>query len=200
MKTVERDITKHLALAAKSFPSVVITGPRRAGKTFLLRHLFPKAEYYLFEDPDIISRFRQDPQGFLDGEEEQAERASREHQEAQRHRPDDNLHEGMRDPKANIDPGHRGGEIVPASGQRHEEHQRIEEGRLLMQVVVIVRRRADMRGQLVRIGARMARIIGLESRLAKRRQAQGIHPDPHHAGPDDQREDRFEEFDFRYCH
>jgi predicted AAA+ superfamily ATPase len=67
MKTVERDITKHLALAAKSFPSVVITGPRRAGKTFLLRHLFPKAEYYLFEDPDIISRFRQDPQGFLDG-------------------------------------------------------------------------------------------------------------------------------------
>jgi predicted AAA+ superfamily ATPase len=47
MKTVERDITKHLALAAKSFPSVVITGPRRAGKTFLLRHLFPKAEYYL---------------------------------------------------------------------------------------------------------------------------------------------------------
>ena len=67
MKTVERDITKHLALAAKSFPSVVITGPRRSGKTYLLRHLFPKAEYYLFEDPDIISRFRQDPQGFLDG-------------------------------------------------------------------------------------------------------------------------------------
>ncbi len=67
MKTIERDIKKHLLLAAKSFPSVVITGPRRSGKTYLLRHLFPKAEYYLFEDPDIISRFRHDPQGFLDG-------------------------------------------------------------------------------------------------------------------------------------
>jgi predicted AAA+ superfamily ATPase len=67
MKSIERDITKHLLLAAKSFPATVITGPRRSGKTFLLRHLFPKAEYYLFEDPDIISRFRQDPQGFLDG-------------------------------------------------------------------------------------------------------------------------------------
>ncbi|MFN7564262.1 MAG: ATP-binding protein, partial [Prosthecobacter sp.] len=67
MRPVERDITKHLIMAAKSFPAVVITGPRRSGKTFLLRHLFPKAEYYLFEDPDIISRFRQDPQGFLDG-------------------------------------------------------------------------------------------------------------------------------------
>lgn len=67
MKLVKRDITKHLTLAAKSFPAVVITGPRRSGKTYLLRHLFPKAEYYLFEDPDIISRFRHDPQGFLDG-------------------------------------------------------------------------------------------------------------------------------------
>lgn len=67
MKPVKRDITKHLIMAAKSFPAVVITGPRRSGKTFLLRHLFPKAEYYLFEDPDIISRFRHDPQGFLDG-------------------------------------------------------------------------------------------------------------------------------------
>lgn len=67
MKSIERDITKHLLLAAKSFPATVITGPRRSGKTYLLRQLFPKAEYYLFEDPDIISRFRQDPQGFLDG-------------------------------------------------------------------------------------------------------------------------------------
>ena len=67
MKPISRDIEKHLLLASKSFPATVITGPRRSGKTFLLRHIFPKAEYYLFEDPDIISRFRQDPQGFLDG-------------------------------------------------------------------------------------------------------------------------------------
>ena len=46
---------------------MVLTGPRRAGKTFLLRHLFPKASYHLFEDPDVVGRFRHDPQGFLDG-------------------------------------------------------------------------------------------------------------------------------------
>ncbi len=67
MKGIQRDITPHLLTAAKNFPATVVTGPRRSGKTYILRHLFPKAEYYLFEDPDIISRFREDPQGFLDG-------------------------------------------------------------------------------------------------------------------------------------
>jgi predicted AAA+ superfamily ATPase len=41
-------------------------GPRRAGKTYLLRHLFSKASYFLLEDPDIVARFRADPHGFLD--------------------------------------------------------------------------------------------------------------------------------------
>ena len=45
----------------------MLTGPRRAGKTCLLRHLLPKADYYLLEDPTIIARLRADPQGFLDG-------------------------------------------------------------------------------------------------------------------------------------
>src|SRR3989344_1827661 len=67
MRYLRRELESRVAAAARQFPAVVLTGPRRAGKTFLLRHLLPKASYHLFEDPDLVARFRQDPQGFLDG-------------------------------------------------------------------------------------------------------------------------------------
>ena len=66
MRYIQRSLEGQLSRAAKNFPAVVLTGPRRAGKTYLLRHLFPEASYFLFEDPDILVRLRTDPQGFLD--------------------------------------------------------------------------------------------------------------------------------------
>ncbi len=66
MKYVHRTLEAQIARAVRAFPAIVLTGPRRAGKTWLLRHLFPKASYFLLEDPDVIARLRADPHGFLD--------------------------------------------------------------------------------------------------------------------------------------
>src|SRR5260370_36368563 len=66
MRYIHRELEKPLAQATKHFPALVLTGPRRAGKTWLLRHLFPKADYFLLEDPAVVARLRADPHGFLD--------------------------------------------------------------------------------------------------------------------------------------
>jgi hypothetical protein len=66
MRNVERHLERQIRRAVKAFPALVLTGPRRAGKTWLLRHLFPEASYFLLEDPDVVARLRADPQGFLD--------------------------------------------------------------------------------------------------------------------------------------
>jgi len=62
MRHILRELERQILKAAKSFPAMVLTGPRRAGKTWLLRRLFPKASYFLLEDPDIVARLHADPQ------------------------------------------------------------------------------------------------------------------------------------------
>jgi hypothetical protein len=46
-----------LGKAVKNFPAALLKGPW---------HVFAKASYFLFEDPDVVLRLRADPQGFLD--------------------------------------------------------------------------------------------------------------------------------------
>src|SRR5437016_11493617 len=66
MRFVRRFAEHSVHEAASVFPAVVLTGPRRAGKTALFRRLFPAARYVLLEDPDVQSRARSDPRGLLD--------------------------------------------------------------------------------------------------------------------------------------
>src|SRR6266568_9415424 len=66
MRYIHRELERPLRQATKHFPALVLTGPRRAGKTWLLRHLFPRADYFLLEDPAVVARLRADPHGFLD--------------------------------------------------------------------------------------------------------------------------------------
>ncbi len=64
---VARKLIGMVHQALRQFPALVITGPRRAGKTTLLRKSVPKASYVLLEDPDIQDRVRNDPRSFLEG-------------------------------------------------------------------------------------------------------------------------------------
>jgi len=66
MRYIPRNLGNVVRQAAQHFPALVVTGPRRAGKTTLLRQLFPKAQYVLLEDPDIQGRIRSDPRTFLE--------------------------------------------------------------------------------------------------------------------------------------
>jgi hypothetical protein len=66
MRHIPRDLEREVRKAVRAFPALVLTGPRRAGKTWLLRRLFPRASYFLLEDPDVVARLRADPHGFLE--------------------------------------------------------------------------------------------------------------------------------------
>ncbi len=66
MRVFVREIQSEIQKAARRFGAVILSGARRAGKTFLLVRIFPKASYHLLEDPDVLARIKADPRGWLD--------------------------------------------------------------------------------------------------------------------------------------
>jgi len=62
-RTLGRTILK----AQKTFPAIVVTGPRQSGKTTLLRTLYGRTHGFVsLEDPDIRMRAKEDPLAFLE--------------------------------------------------------------------------------------------------------------------------------------
>lgn len=64
-KYVIREIQQEISAAVQQFPVVVVTGARQTGKSTLLLHLFPQAEYLTLDDPLTRQAAQEDPRTFL---------------------------------------------------------------------------------------------------------------------------------------
>lgn len=66
MKVIPRTAQITLKKLAKSYPALVVTGPRQSGKTTLTQIVFPDKPYVSLEELDTREFAKQDPRGFLD--------------------------------------------------------------------------------------------------------------------------------------
>ncbi|MDD3641141.1 MAG: ATP-binding protein [Atribacterota bacterium] len=66
MKYKKRVLSKTIQRAIKTFPAIVVTGPRQSGKTTLYKMLFSNTHNFVsLENPDIRVRAKEDPVSFL---------------------------------------------------------------------------------------------------------------------------------------
>lgn len=66
MEFKDRILAQSISRAIKTFPAVVVTGPRQSGKTTLLKKMYSGSHKLVnLEDPDIRILAKEDPRGFL---------------------------------------------------------------------------------------------------------------------------------------
>ncbi|NOZ64877.1 MAG: ATP-binding protein [Caldiserica bacterium] len=66
MKLKPRVLERTILKAVKTFPALVLTGPRQSGKTTLFKMLFSKTHTFVsLEEPDMRIRAKEDPVAFL---------------------------------------------------------------------------------------------------------------------------------------
>jgi predicted AAA+ superfamily ATPase len=63
---IAREWSSAVAALTKSFPAVLVTGPRQVGKTALLRHHYPRHEYLTFDDLALARQAETQPEQLLD--------------------------------------------------------------------------------------------------------------------------------------
>lgn len=67
MKQKKRTVSRTLLRAVKTFPAIVLTGPRQAGKTTLLKSLFGRTHRFVsLENTETRILAQEDPAGFLE--------------------------------------------------------------------------------------------------------------------------------------
>ncbi len=62
----KRMLENILSDAAKTFPAIVISGPRQSGKTTLLKHFIKKGSYISLDDPNFRTLLSDNPIEYLD--------------------------------------------------------------------------------------------------------------------------------------
>ena len=62
---IDRNISGSITRLAELFPAVLLSGVRQAGKTALLRRVFPGASYVSLDDPSVSDAARSAPASFI---------------------------------------------------------------------------------------------------------------------------------------
>lgn len=62
---IERKYKKTLQTLIKDHPAILVTGPRRIGKTTLVKNTFPRAQYLSLDDPVLVRQIEDAPTDFF---------------------------------------------------------------------------------------------------------------------------------------